>query len=84
MTLGLSKDIWCHVWPYPFLCLHITRSDVRPQVNFKWAVRLVIAGDHLKIFLRGLCGYVWVNAFTLSPELVCKAKKSEVNLVTHK
>ena len=33
MTPGLSKDIQCHVWPYSFLCLQITRSDIRPHIN---------------------------------------------------
>ena len=27
MTLCLSKDIWCHVWAHPFLCLQITRGS---------------------------------------------------------
>ena len=68
MTHGLSKDIQCHVWPYSFLCLHITRSDIMPHK--KWAVSLVIADGHL-IFLTGLCKvcrYVWVNMVTRSRE----------------
>ena len=57
MTPGPCKNIWCHVWPYSFLCLQIIRSDIRPHA--KWAVSLMIADDHL-IFLRGFCVYVWV------------------------
>ena len=60
----LNKDILCHVWPYSFLCLQITRSDIGPHI--KWDVRRVIADDHL-IFLRGLCGYVLITCMgTLS------------------
>ena len=36
------------------------------RLQVKWAVNLVIADDHF-IFLRGLCGHVWVNILTLSP-----------------
>ena len=36
------KDIWCHVWPYSFRCLCITRSGPR-----KWTVILVTANEHL-------------------------------------
>ena len=64
MTSGLSKNIWCHVWPYYFLFLHIIRSDIRSHV--KWAISMVIVDDHL-IFLRVFCAYVWVNIFILSP-----------------
>ena len=31
----------------------------------KWSVSPVIVDDHF-IFIRGLCGYIWVNIFTLS------------------
>ena len=66
MTPGLSKDIQCHVWPYFFPNLHITRSDIRPHI--KWAVSLVIAYGHGHINISwGLCGYVRVNILTLSP-----------------
>ena len=51
MTPGLGKDIQCHVWPYSFLCLRITRVDIRPQE--KWAVSLVIADGNLIFF--GVC-----------------------------
>ena len=30
MTSGLSKNIRCHVCPYPFLCLQVIRSDISP------------------------------------------------------
>ena len=66
MTLGLSKDIQCHVWSYSFLCLQITKLDIRPHI--KWAVNLVIAYDWLHlIFLRSLCRYVWVTPPSLPP-----------------
>ena len=64
MTHGLGKDIRCHVHPYSFLWLQVTRSDIRPHV--KWTVRLLTADSPL-ISLRGLCGYLWVNRLTLSP-----------------
>ena len=34
----------------------------------KWAVSLVILHMVTSIFLRGLCGYIWVNILTLSPQ----------------
>ena len=46
-----------------FYACKITGSDIRPHLN--WAVSLVIA-DVCFIFLKGLCGYVWVNILTLS------------------
>ena len=46
MTSGLSKDFWCHVWPY--------FSDIRPHIT--WAVSLLIAYGHFIIFLSGLYG----------------------------
>ena len=77
MTPGLSKDIECHVRPYSFLRLQITKSDIRPHE--KWAVGLVIADGHL-IFLRGLCRYAWVNMLpssTLRVPLKILAKKKK-------
>ena len=41
-----------------FLNLQMTRSDIRAHI--KWAVSLVTL-----IFLRGLCGYVWINIYSL-------------------
>ena len=46
--------------------VQISRSDIRPHT--KWAVSLVILHMVTSIFLRGLCGYIWVNIFTLSPQ----------------
>ena len=40
------------------------KSDIRPHI--KWAVSLVIFHMITSIFLRALCGYVWVNILTLS------------------
>ena len=45
--------------------VQISRSDIRPHV--KWAVSLVILHMVTSIFLRALCGYIWVNILTLSP-----------------
>ena len=59
MTPGLGKDIRCHVWPYSFLCLHITRSDIR--LHLKWAVSLVMAHGHW-IFHTWVC--VGMNELT--------------------
>ena len=41
MTPGLSKAIRYHVRSYSFLCLQMTRADIREQL--KWAVKLIIA-----------------------------------------
>ena len=54
MTPRLSKDIQCHVWPYIFLNLQITRSDIRPHI--KSAVSLVIVCGHFNLPQ----GFVWV------------------------
>ena len=45
--------------------VQISRSDIRPHI--KWAVNLVILHMITSIFLRALCGYIWVNILTLSP-----------------
>ena len=66
MTSGLSKDIRCHVWPYFYKQVQISRSDIRPHI--KWAVSLVILHMVTSIFLQSLCGYIWVNILTLSPQ----------------
>ena len=62
MTPGLSKDIQCHVWSYFYKQVQISRSDIRPHI--KWAVSLVILHMITSIFLRALCGYIWVNILT--------------------
>ena len=46
--------------------VQISRSDIRPHT--KWAVSLVILHMVTSIFLQGLCGYIWVNILTLSPQ----------------
>ena len=46
--------------------VQIIRSDIRPHI--KWAVSLVILHMVTSIFLQGLCGYIWVNILTLSPQ----------------
>ena len=43
----------------------ISRSDIKPHI--KWAVSLVILHMITSIFLRAVCGYIWVNILTLSP-----------------
>ena len=48
------------------LSLQITKSDIRPLLRVKWVVSLVFAGDNCNL-PRGLCVYVSVDAFTLSP-----------------
>ena len=40
----------------------ISRSDNRPHI--KWAVSLVILHMITSIFLRALCGYIWVDILT--------------------
>ena len=42
--------------------VQISRSDMRPHK--KWAVSLVILHMITSIFLRPLCGYIWVNILT--------------------
>ena len=46
--------------------VQISRSDIRPHI--KWAASLVILHMVTSIFLQGLCGYIWVNILTLSPQ----------------
>ena len=46
--------------------VQISRSDIRPHI--KWAVSLVILHMVTSISLQGLCGYIWVNILTLSPQ----------------
>ena len=46
--------------------VQISRPDIRPHI--KWAVSLVILHMVTSIFLQGLCGYIWVNILTLSPQ----------------
>ena len=48
--------------------VQISRSDIRPHI--KWAVSLVILHMVTSISLQGLCGYIWVNILTLSPQRV--------------
>ena len=45
--------------------VQISRSDIK--LHIKWAVSLVILHMITSIFLRALCGYIWVNILTLSP-----------------
>ena len=46
--------------------VQISGSDIRPHI--KWAVSLMILHMVTSIFLQGLCGYIWVNILTLSPQ----------------
>ena len=64
MTPGLRKDIQCHDHTF-YKQVQISRSDIRPHIN--WVVSLVILHMVTSIFLRALCGYIWVNILTLSP-----------------
>ena len=75
MTPGLSKDIRCHVWSY---IVYTCKSDIRPYI--KWAVSLVI---FTSIFLRGLCGYIWVNILTLSPQDFRRSYSISINSRTY-
>ena len=59
MTFGVMYD---HTF---YKQVQISRSDIRPHI--KWAVSLVILHMITSIFLRALCGYIWVNILTLSP-----------------
>ena len=55
MTPDLSgKDIQCQARPYFTLCLHISRSDIRPHTI--WVVSMVIIDGHIKLPQR----FVWV------------------------
>ena len=53
--------------------MQISRSDTRPHIQ--WAVSLVILHMVTSIFLQGLCGYIWVNILTLSPQRVAYVVK---------
>ena len=66
MTPGLRKDIWCHVWPYYYLYLQITKSDMRPQV--KWAVSLVIAHDDVNLSLEFKLVCLGQHTYFIAPE----------------
>ena len=48
--------------------VQISRSDISCRPHIKWAVSLVILHMVTSIFLQGLCGYIWVNILTLSPQ----------------
>ena len=65
--------------------VQISRSDTRPHI--KWAVSLVILHMITSIFLRALCGYIWVNILTLSPRgegrgYVCLQKMPYVTIAS--
>ena len=42
-------------------------ADQTSRPHIKWAVCLVILHMITSIFLRSLCGYIWVNILTFSP-----------------
>ena len=56
--------------------VQISRSDIRPHI--KWAVSLVILHMITSIFLRALCGYIWVNILTLSPRGASKITNGHI------
>ena len=43
-------------------------SAYQTSGHINWAVSLVILHMVTSTFLRGLCGYIWVNILTLSPQ----------------
>ena len=55
--------------------VQISRLDIRPHI--KWAVSLVILHMVTSIFLQGLCGYIWVNILTLSPQRGLQESKEQ-------
>ena len=69
VTSGHSKENRCHVGPYSFLSLQITRADIRPQV--KWAVSLALAVGPT-VLPQGFLwvSYVQFTILTLSPQRV--------------
>ena len=83
MTPGLSKDIRCHVWLHPLLCLQITRLYIR--ILRKRAVSLVTADGHL-IFLRGCVDMLTCSLYHpwgLSEYLVLTVNQTHVHTRTH-
>ena len=67
LTPGLGKDILCHVWPYFFWTCKSPGQifgHTKSGLSARW-LHMVTS-----IFLRGLCGYVWVNILTLSLQRV--------------
>ena len=69
MTPGLSKDILVSCMTILFLNLQISRSA--------WWLHMATL-----IFHRGLCGYVWVNMLTLSPQRSAHYSVEERHSVT--
>ena len=63
MTPGLSKDIGV-MYDHTF---DKRKSADQTSGHTKLAVSLAILHMVTSIFLRGLCGYIWVNILTLSP-----------------
>ena len=66
----LFNDTWPQ-WGHSVSCmtilfqnLQITRSDIRSHTKWlsAWWLHMVTS-----VFLRGLCGYIWVNILTVSP-----------------
>ena len=45
----------------------LANKQIRHQAT-NWAVSLVILHMVTSIFMRGMCGYIWVNILTLSPQ----------------
>ena len=58
MTPGFSKDIQCHVQIY-FFC-KLANQQIRSQSTLNVAVSLAISHAVTSMFLRGLCGYIWL------------------------
>ena len=66
----VSVRTFCVMYDHIFFYkqVQISRSDIRPHI--KWAVSLVILHMVTSMSLQGLCGYIWVNILTLSPQRV--------------
>ena len=66
LTPGLSKDIQCHAWPYPFAMLanhqigHQTTSKISCQSAW-WLQKVTL------MFLRGLCTHIRLHNMHKSP-----------------
>ena len=59
MTIGLSKDIRCHVWPY---FSKLAKKQIRQQASHKVVCQ---PGDCLWSHFNLPQGFVWVNIYSL-------------------
>ena len=67
LKLCLGKDIQCHVSPYSFSYAY--KSPSWCQATNKLGNQLGDCGWPLLIFLREMCGYVWLSVHFITPRV---------------